>query len=214
MSRPSVLIADDHVIVLDGLKALLSASFNVVGTAQDGRTLLAEAGRLKPDVCLIDISMPLLNGIEAVRQLQKACPKTRVVILTMHRDGALLREALHAGALGYVLKQSAVQEVETAISEALAGRCYVSPLIAEVLGVPLAVFLSQGWRAPDDLTPRQREVLQLVAEGKSFKEIAAVLGITVKTAEFHKYRIMQLLGLRTTAELTQYAIRCGIVAPG
>lgn len=205
------MLADDHTIMLEGLKSLLAPDFDVVGAVQDGRSLLAEAERLKPDVLVVDISMPLLNGVEATRELRAAHPSMKIVVLTGHRDASLLKKALHAGALGYVLKQSAVGEFGAAIRAALAGRRFVSSDIVETLGVPLKVFLRRRRRAPDDLTQRQREVLQLVAEGKSLKEIAAILGITAKTAEFHKYRIMRSLGVGTTAELTQHAVMMGLL---
>jgi DNA-binding NarL/FixJ family response regulator len=212
VNRPRVLLADDHVVLLEGLRALLAAEFDVVGAVEDGRALLAAAESSKPDLVVVDISMPLLNGIEAALQLQKSCPRTKIVFLTMHKDAGLLKQALRAGASAYVLKQSAVRELAVAIREALAGRCYISPAIVEVLGVPVPVFLAHRVVHSDDLTPRQREVLTLVAEGKCLKEIAAILGISVKAAEFHKYRVMKILGLRTTAELTRYAVKYGLVS--
>lgn len=212
MTRPRVLLADDHVVVLEGLTGLLAPDFDVVGTVQDGRALLAAAEKLKPDAVVADISMPLLNGIEAARHLRKYCPQTKIVFLTMHPDAGLLREALRAGGLGYVLKTSAVSELKAAILEALRGRHHVPPAIAEVLGVPLHVFLSGRTRRSEELTARQREVLQLLAEGRTVKEIANVLSISPRTAEFHKYRIMRALGARTVAELTQYAMRRHLAA--
>jgi DNA-binding NarL/FixJ family response regulator len=221
MKRPRVLLADDHMILLEGTKALLSPDFDIVGTAGDGRELLAAAAKLKPDVVVADISMPLLNGIEAARRLAESCPRCRTILLTMYKDAALLKEALRAGASGYVLKRSAVAELRTAIREALAGRFYVSPALAGLVEYPLPILLAppssaarEARRGPSaDLTPRQREVLQAVAEGKSLKEIAAILGITIKTVEYHKYRTMKALGVRTTAELTRYAVKLHLVFP-
>ena len=211
MKRPRVMACDDHAILLDGLRSLLEPEFELVGTAEDGRALLAAARNLRPDVVILDISMPLLNGIEAARQLRKTDPDIKIVFLTMHLDVAFATEAFRVGASGYVAKRSAVAELATAIREVLKGRTYITPLITKDM---LDVLLK---RAPESrpfsgLTSRQSEVLQLLAEGRSTKEIAAVLDLAPRTVEFHKYRIMEELGLRSTAALTQYAIRHGIVS--
>lgn len=211
MQRPRVLLADDHIVLLEGLSELLSSDFEVVGAVNDGRTLLATAKALTPDVAVIDISMPLLNGIEAARRLQEFCPRTKVLFLTMHKDARFLKQALRAGAAGFVLKQSALRELVAAIKQVLDGRHFVSPAIVEVLGVPVPVFLGRVTGPSDDLTPRQIEVLQLIAEGKSMKEIAAILGIALKTIEFHKYGMMKALGFKTTADLTRYAVKRGLI---
>jgi DNA-binding NarL/FixJ family response regulator len=212
MSRPRILIADDHQILAEGLRGLLEPEFEVVGVVADGRELVAAARKLRPDVIVADVTMPSLNGIEAAAQLHDMGVKAKVVFLTMHRDVAYARRALEAGAAGFVLKHSAASELVTAVREALRGQTYVTPMIAGEL--------LQSYREGDSvrrdsvqrLTARQREVLQLFAEGRSAKEVAAVLKIATRTAEFHKARIMEALGLQTTAELVQYAIRNGIIS--
>lgn len=212
MNRPRVLLADDHTMILAGLRSLLESDFDLVGTAEDGRALLDAAAQLKPDVIMIDISMPLLNGIEAARQLKKAVPQSKIIFLTMHADVAYVKEAFRAGASGYLIKRSAATELVTAINEVMKGRTYVTPLVTKDM---MESFLEPS-DAPDKLqgklTPRQREVLQLVAEGHSNKEIASILNVSAKTVEFHKYNLMQALGIRTTAELTQYAMRHGYIS--
>ena len=210
MKRPQVLLADDHCVVAEGLRSLLAPHFDVVGVVSDGRELLAAAKKLDPDVVVLDISMPSLNGIEAARQMRTANPRTKVVFLTMHREVTYAARALEAGASGFVLKHSAPSELVTAIQEALKGGKYITPQIAGDLLDSLRRGIPAGAEALDELTPRQREVLQLVTEGRSAKEIAAVLGISRRTAEFHKARLMATLGVQTTAELIQYAIRTGI----
>jgi DNA-binding NarL/FixJ family response regulator len=204
------LLADDHCVVAEGLRSLLEPHFDVVGVVSDGRELLAAAKSLDPDVVVLDISMPSLNGIEAARQMHAAKSRTKLVFLTMHREVTYAVRALEAGASGFVLKHSAPSELVTAIQAALKGGTYISPQIAADLvgGSPHGLMGSAA--ALRDLTPRQREVLQLVAEGHSAKEIAALLHISVRTAEFHKARLMESLGVETTAELVQYAIRTGV----
>ena len=213
MSRPRILIGDDHEIILEGLRSLLAKDFEIVGFAVNGRDLVAEAGRLKPDAVLLDVSMPVLNGMEAARRIKEQAPWVRLLFVTQKSDREYVQAALRNGASGYVLKQVAVSEVGVALREILAGRYYVTPLLRT--GIPDALFHSQ--HNPSELfgqalTPRQREVLQLLAEGKSNKEIAAALSISVKTVDFHKAGIMEELSLRTTAELTRYAIEHGIIA--
>ncbi len=209
MSRPRILIADDHELVVEGLRKLLEDEFEVVGTVDNGRALLAAAERLKPDVILVDVSMPLLNGIDACARLRVLVPASRVVVLTMHADRSYAAEAFRAGAAGYVLKSSATSELVRAIGTVLRGQRYVArALPASVLaGVRL-----EGEARAGHLTTRQREVLQLVAEGRTAKEIATLLRISVKTVEFHKARIMEQLALHSTAALTRYAVQHGIVA--
>jgi DNA-binding NarL/FixJ family response regulator len=208
-----VLLADDHRVVAEGLRGLLDPYFDVVGIAADGRELLAAARALDPDVVVLDISMPSLNGIEAACQLRRAKSRAKVIFLTMHGEVTYAARSLQAGASGFVLKHSAASELVTAIQEALKGGTYITPQIAGDLldsfrrGIPAAV------DALGELTPRQREVLQLVAEGRSAKEIAALLRISRRTAEFHKARLMEVLGLQTTAELIQYALRTGLISP-
>jgi DNA-binding NarL/FixJ family response regulator len=211
MRRPRVLLADDHQIVAEGLRSLLEPEFELVGIVQDGRALLESAETLQPDVIVADISMPLLNGIDAVRQIKKTHEDIKVVFLTMHPDVTYAASAFEAGASGYVLKHSAPSELATAIQSALGGKTYVTPLLAG----ELMQFYREGTDHRDGtprLTSRQREVLQLFSEGRSAKEIATILNISPRTVEFHKYRIMDNLGLKTAAELIQYAIKHGITA--
>jgi len=212
MSRPRVLLADDHRMMAEGLRALLEPEFELVGIVGDGRELVDAARKLRPDVIIADVTMPVLNGIEAAAHLRRAEVTAKVIFLTMHRDVAYARRALAAGASGFVLKHSAPGELVIAIREALDGKTYVTPAIA---GDLLRSYFADGPRRPDGarpLTPRQREVLQLVAEGRSAKEVAALLHVSVRTAEFHRGRVLRALGLRTTAELVQYAIRNGIIS--
>ena len=210
-SRRRVLLADDHGIVLEGLRRILERDFDVVGEVADGHALIAAAATLRPDIIVTDISMPLLNGIDAIRQIRKTNRKVRVVFLSMHPDVTFAAEALCAGGSGYVLKNSAGAEILSAIEAALGGRTYVTPSINEE--VVRAQMVRIGNRdLPSEITARQREVLQLLAEGKGLKEVAAVLNISIKTAEFHKYRIMRHLGIRTNADLTKYAVRLGIIS--
>jgi DNA-binding NarL/FixJ family response regulator len=211
MKKPRLLLADDHRIVLEGLRGMLEPEFEIVGAVADGCSMVAEARRLTPDVVVADISMPGLNGIEAARQIHAADERIRVVFLTMHADAGYAAGVVEAGASGFVLKHSAPQELIRAIREALQGRTYVTPAIAgELKGAQ-----RQGAHRPGEpaagLSPRQREVLQLLAEGKSTKEVAALLNISARTAEFHKYRMMEQLRIKTTAELVQYAIKHGLL---
>jgi DNA-binding NarL/FixJ family response regulator len=213
MSRPRVLLADDHRVVAEGLRGLLEPCFDVVGIVSDGRELVATAKKLDPDVVVLDISMPSLNGIEAAHQLRRTNARAKLIFLTMHREATYAALAMEAGASGFVLKHSATAELVTAIQEALNGGTYITPQIAANLLDSLRRGVHTGVETLAELSPRQREVLQLVAEGRSAKEIASVLGISRRTAEFHKARLMEALGLQTTAELVQYAFRTGIISP-
>ena len=209
--RPRVLLADDHLLVAEALTSLLTPEFELVGVVEDGRALLEAAGKLQPDVIVADVSMPHLNGIDALVQLRQGGDRTPVVFLTMHRDVTFARRALDAGASGFVLKHSASVELVAAIRAALQGKTYLTPQLAgEVLEA-----MKEGPERADDpvasLTPRQREVLQLLAEGRSAKEVAAGLGISTRTVEFHKYQMMETLGLHTNAELIHFAIKHGLV---
>jgi DNA-binding NarL/FixJ family response regulator len=209
--RARLLLADDHSLTVEGLRSMLESKFDVVGTAADGRSLIQAAEQLKPDVILLDISMPELNGIEAARQLRKILPKTRLIFVTMHADATFVHEALRSGASGYLTKQCRPAELISAIQEVLAGRIYLSPLVTKDF---VDHTMNARSAAPfGRLTTRQREVLQLVAEGRSAKEIAEILHIAPKTVEFHKSGIMRALGLRTLPELVKYAIRHGMVSP-
>jgi DNA-binding NarL/FixJ family response regulator len=212
--RPRVLLADDHTLILEGLRFVLEPECEVVGTVADGRALLEAAERLQPDVIVADISMPLLNGIDAVKHVKKVKRTIKVVFLTMHADAAYAAKAIEAGGSGYVLKNSAPDELLSAIREALSGRNYVTPALSTIMVDSVNAANSRRELSDDGLTPRQREVLQLVAEGKTLKEIGAILNVSARTVEFHKYRIMEHLGLRTTGELVQYAVRHGLVGSG
>lgn len=213
MPRPRILIAEDHKIVVEGLKKLLDPYFDVAGAVEDGRELLKAVEKLHPDVIITDISMPGLNGIEAVRQIKKEHKEIKVVFLTMHPDVAYASSAFKAGASGYVLKHSAPDELVTAIQAALQGRTYVTPLIAGKLLHSYEKGEHGQDEAVTDLSPRQREVLQLLAEGHAVKEIAAILNVSVKTVEYHKYNMMDGLGIKTLAELIRYALKQNIIEP-
>jgi DNA-binding NarL/FixJ family response regulator len=212
MKKARILLADDHRILAEGLRSLLEPEFELVDIVEDGRTLVTRAKELCPDVIVADITMPLLNGIEAVRQLKKAEVPAKVVFLTMHQDVTYAAKAFELGASGFVLKHSAPSELVTAIREALEGRTYVTPLIAGELMQAYRDGADKPTDTSADLTPRQREALQLFAEGRSAKEVAKILHISPRTAEFHKASIMKQLGIRTTAELAQYAVRHGIIS--
>jgi DNA-binding NarL/FixJ family response regulator len=212
MSKIRVLLADDHGIVVEGLKRLLEPDYDVVGTVEDGRSLIAAVDQLQPDVVVADISMPYLNGIEAVRQIKEKNSQIRVVILTMHRDVQYAARAIEAGASGFVLKASAPSELMTAIGELLKGKTYVTPIIAG----ELIQSYGKGKEDPEAvfrrLSARHREILQLVAEGHSAKEIGKILNISARTVESHKYQIMEILNVKTSAELVQFAIKHGIIS--
>jgi DNA-binding NarL/FixJ family response regulator len=212
MSKARVLLADDHKIVAEGLRSLLEPEFELVSVVEDGRELITEAQKLQPDVIVADITMPSLNGIEAVEQLKKAGSNAKVVFLTMHHDVMYANRAFEAGASGFVLKHSAPDELITAIREALKGRKYVTPMIAGELMESYKSGTGFQQNLFKKLTARQREVLQLLAEGKSAKEIAKILHISARTVEFHKYHIMEELGIKTSAELVQFAIKHGIIS--
>jgi DNA-binding NarL/FixJ family response regulator len=211
LARPRVLLADDHRLLREALTEVVRPMCEVVGAVGDGRALLAAAAELRPDVVVVDIGMPLLNGLDAARQLKHSMPEVKVVILTVNEDPDLAADAVRAGASGYVLKNSAAAELLQAIEEAMRGRTYITPLVAKGLVDALA-------RGPENLggptlsSPRQREVLQLLAEGRTMKEIARVLKITPRTVAFHKYGMMKQLGVRSTAELVKAALKMGVVA--
>jgi DNA-binding NarL/FixJ family response regulator len=202
MARIRVLLAEDHTLVAEGLARLIEADFELVGKAENGRAAVQATGQFHPDVVLLDISMPLLNGIEAARQIRAQFPATKVVFLTMHTDLAYVSEALRAGASGYLLKRSAVSELGDAIRTAMTGAVYITPQIASRMRESVRSDII----ARPTLTARQREVLQLIAEGFSSKEMAFQLSISPKTAEFHRAAILQKLGLNGTAALIRYAL--------
>ena len=212
MGKPKLLLADDHAILLEGLTRLLEPEFEVIGKAEDGRALLKISATLKPDVIITDISMPQLNGIEAVRKLRKKDSRTKVIILSMHADVELARQALRLGASGYVLKHSAAESLSKAIHQVLKGRVYVSPRISVDVLATVQQPSSHPERPAVVLTQREREVLQLVSEGRTIRGIGNILDIASRTVVFHKSNIMDKLGLRTTAELTCHAIQCGLLA--
>jgi DNA-binding NarL/FixJ family response regulator len=231
-ARIRVVLADDHRIVAEGVRGLLEdAGYEVAAVVEDGRALLRAVEERVPDVIVADVSMPLLNGIEAAEHLKRSGSTAKIIFLTMHPDVSYAARALASGAAGFVLKHSAPGELLTAVKEALAGRTYVTPRVAAELkrlkrhvadaeGSTTSSG-STGAAAPaaavadpiSRLTPRQREVLQLVAEGRSAKEVANILNISSRTAEFHKYRLMEQLAVTTNAELVQFAMRYGLVAP-
>lgn len=206
MKRPRIIAADDHRIVVEGLRSLLEPEFELVSVVADGRELIEKHDQVRPDLIIADVGMPHLNGIQAMRKLREAGSKTRFVFLTMHPDPEYAAEALESGASGYVLKHSAPEELVAAVREALAGRTYITPRIAaEVLKA------MRGGASSARLTSRQAEVLQLLAEGRSAKEVAAALDISPRTVESHKYAIMEVLGVKTSAELVREAVKRGLV---
>ncbi len=209
--RARILLADDHRVLTEGLSKLLGQQYDVVATAENGQQLVALAREHKPDVIVTDISMPLLNGIDALHALKKAGVRSKLLVLTMHADAALAVEAFRAGASGYLLKHAAGDEIRSAVDALMRGRNYLSPSFP----VDLISLLAEAARHPGTggpkLTRRQREVLQLVAEGKTMKEVASILKISTRTAESYKYEIMRTLGIHTSAELIQYAIKIGLI---
>ena len=211
MKKPHILLADDHKIVIEGLKNLLRDEFEIVGSVEDGRALVEKASTLYPDVIVADISMPQLNGIEAARQIKKIDKNIKIVFLTMHPDATYAANAFEAGASGFVLKHSASAELIRAIYEAIKGRTYVTPLVAGDLIRSYQEGDSPEKKMFKKLSPRQREILQLLAEGKSAKEIASILNISTRTVEFHKYKMMEQLNIKTSTELLQYAIKHGLI---
>lgn len=211
MSRPRVLLADDHRMVTEGLKSLLADDFELVGAVENGHALLAAAKKLRPDVIVADITMPQLNGIDALRLLKKHNPDVKVVFLTMHQDPAYARRALEAGAAGFVVKHAASDELVMAIHAALKGKTFITPALAGDVLHDIQHGAKQKNEAKNAITPRQREILQLLAEGRSAKEIAQALSISARTVEFHKYQMMETHGLHSSAELVHFAIKQGIV---
>ena len=208
--RRRVLLADDHTLVLEAFEKLLEPEYAVVGSVSDGRSLLTAAAELKPDVIVLDIAMPLLNGLDAARQLKKTMPAIKLIFLTMNEDSNVANEAFRAGASGYLLKTSASSELSKAINEALCGRSYVTPVIAQGM-VESFIRRPRDNRDAPQLTLRQREVLQLLAEGRSMKEAAKILNVTPRTVAFHKYRMMEQFNLKNNVEFIQFGLRECIV---
>lgn len=207
MKRIRLLIADDHVMFAQGLESLLRDEFELLGTAGNGEELVEATLRLEPDVILVDISMPILNGFDAVRRIRDGGSATRIIFLTMHNDATLLAEAFRCGGSGYILKQAAGEELVNAITEVAKGNNYVSPLVTNLPAEPLLVHTQKT-----TITPRQREVLELISRGLTMKEIASQLNISTRTAESHKYEMMQTLGVDSTAELIRYSLRLGLIS--
>jgi two-component system, NarL family, response regulator NreC len=206
-----VVLADDHVLVRQGLKSLLEREkFQVVAEASDGQEVVRLSGSLHPDIAVIDISMPILNGIDAVRELARSCPKTKAILLTQHEEDQYIREALEAGVKGYVLKSQVASDLVHAIQRVSQGQFYLSPGVSRAV---VEAYRSKSDSPADPLTSRERQVLQLIAEGKSTKDTASLLGISVKTAESHRMRLMQKLDIHETASLVRYAVRRGLVQP-
>jgi DNA-binding NarL/FixJ family response regulator len=211
LRRPRVLLADDHQMLLDALKGVLEPRCEVVGMVGDGRSLLEAAAKLQPDIIVVDIAMPQLNGLDAARQIKHSMPRVKLIFVTMNEDPYLVGEAFRAGASAYLVKQAAALELTKAIELVLKGRTYVTPSIAD--GLDKIALRSPNVRdhAPEP-TPRQREVIQLLAEGRSMKEVASALSITPRTVAAHKYAVMELLQLKTNADLVQYAIKHRIIS--
>lgn len=216
--KPKVIVADDHRLVAEGVVKILEKAYSVVATPADGRSFIEAVEKFRPDLAVVDISLPLLNGLDACRHVKKSCPEVKIIILTMHAEQHFVNEAFRVGVGGYVLKTSVADELLFAVNEVLQGRMYISPVVTQGM-VHQALETTTQTPKPPTSTPvvmlslRQREVLQLVAEGKSNKEIASTINVTVKTIEFHKARISKELGVRTTAELTKQAISLGLIAP-
>ena len=210
MKTKRIILADDHTLLLEAFRKMLEPEFEVVGTFVDGRALLAGALELKPDLIVLDISMPRLNGLDAGQRLKQVMPDLKLVYLTMSQDPDLAAEAFRLGASGYLLKSSSLSELSQAIREGLRGRCYVTPQVTKGM---VGSFIQNSGRAKrhSSLTLRQREVLQLLAEGLSMKEVASELDISTRTVAFHKYTMMEQLHIRTNAELIQYAIKSSII---
>jgi len=209
--RLRIILAEDHTIVLEGLRALLEKEgFEIVGEAQDGRAAVDLARKLKPDIAILDISMPALNGIDAAREILRASPDTRTILLTVHEENQYVVEALRAGVSGYLLKTKAASDLVQAIKEVSHGALYIGPGLSREV---VKSFLENKNVKADPLSPREREVLQLIAEGKTTKEVGVILGISVKTAESHRTRIMEKLDIHETATLVRYAIRQGVIQP-
>jgi len=212
MKRTTILLADDHTMFSAALQKLLEPEYEVIGHVEDGRSLVKAALDLKPDLVLVDVGMPLLNGLDAGRELKRLVPRTRIIFLTMNPDPMVANEALRLGASGYLLKNSEAEELLLAVYNAIRGLTYVTPQIRQAME---EIFIRDPrWLSqPRELSDRQREVLQMLAEGRSMKEIAYTLNISHRTVRYHKYRIMEELGIKTNSELVQYAIKHAIISP-
>ncbi len=211
MSRVRILLADDHAMICAGFQKILEPQYEVVGTVGDGRALLKAVAELKPDVVLLDIAMPLLNGLDAARELKKTTPQVKLVFLTMNADSDIASEALRLGASAYLLKNSLASELLQAVDHAIKGKLYVTPQISQAMEETFVRDPRAAGRLKH-LTSRQREVLQMLAEGRPMTEIAGILAISHRTVRFHKARIMEELEIATNAELIQYAMKNGIIS--
>jgi DNA-binding NarL/FixJ family response regulator len=211
MKRLRVLLGDDHALILDGIRSSLQAHHEIVGQATDGKVLVEAAQRLRPDLIILDISMPVLNGLESAKRIKEALPSTRLIFLSQHLNPAYLKQALKAGASGYVLKSGATEELLKAISTAMRGETYITPSFGQDVIARLWNRSGEISDQSEELTERQREILQLIVEGRGNKEIADVLHLSIKTIEFHRARIMDKLGVRSAAELTKVALQQGII---
>ena len=211
--KARILLGDDHALILDGLRNVLQSQYEIAGLAKDGRALVQAAEKLKPDLVVVDISMPLLNGFEAAKQIKRSLPHTKVIFLSQHLNPAYLKQALRLGASGYVLKAGATEELQQAIETVLRGKTYITPAFGEDVIARLWNREGELSEESEGLTERQREILQLIVEGRGNKEIADILHLSVKTIEFHRARIMAKLGVKTVAELTKAALQQGLI-PG
>jgi len=212
MKRARILVADDHTIVMAGIRSLVEQDWDLVGQVSDGRSLVEAALKLRPDLIILDIGMPVLNGIDAARQIRKACPTAKLLFLTMHNSPVYLQEAMRAGGTGYVLKSSAAEELKPAIQRVLKGQAYVSATLGSEAVAVLQTPSGRPSTSTADLTERQREVLQLVAEGRTNQEIAKILSVSVKTVQFHRGQLMRKLGVHSAVKLAAYAVREGLVS--
>ena len=211
MAKPRVILADDHTLILEAFEKLLAPECDVVAKVTDGRALIEAVKEHRPDIVVLDLGMPLLNGLDAARQIKQNDRSVRLVFVTMNEDPDIAAEAFRAGGSAYLLKRSAGSELLTAIREAMRHRSYVTPLVTEGMLGSLINPTSSAESSSRELTSRQREVLQLLAEGKSMKEVASILNVSARTVAFHKYRMMEQLKIRTNAELIQYAIRHHVI---
>ena len=211
MKRAQILVADDHSIIVAGIRSLIEQDWELAGHVEDGRSLVEAALRLRPDLIILDIGLPMLNGIDAAKQIHKAWPDAKLVFLTMHTNPIYLRLAMQAGGSGYVLKTSAAEELRPAIQKVLKGEVYVSAKFGPEVVAALQTPSGRPSRSPADLTDRQREVLQLVAEGRTNREIAEILSISVKTVQFHRGQIMRKLGVHSASRLAAFAVKEGMV---
>lgn len=212
MRRPTILLADDHTMIASALRKVLEPEYEVIGQVEDGHTLLKRASELNPDLVLMDVGMPLLNGLDAARELKKLMPRVKLIFLTMNPDADLASEALRIGASGYLLKNSRTEELLQAVRNALRGTSYITPQIKHAMEQSF-IRDPRSLNGPRHLTDRQRQVLQLLAEGRTMKEVAYILQIARRTVQFHKYRIMEELELHNNAELIQYAIKHSVISP-